>query len=213
VGIQIIIAEYTLDHVILRETLENAPSTTVTWEESYTGPAGQRCFVAWIESDDFDAVDRGVRADPSVTSPVVLTELSDRRLYRLDLTEEVEGSDIMPRLMEVGGVHRELLATDDGWRNRTQFPDRAALRQIYRFCRDNDIPFELHRIWDCRGGDSTELTDAQREILLGAVESGYLDIPRRCSLAELGAELDISESAASERFRRGVKAIIRQTIQ
>lgn len=211
-----IIAEYTLDHVILRETLERAPSTTVTWEESHTDSDGQRRFIAWVESDDFDAVDRGLRADPSVADPEVLTEPAGRRLYRFDLTGDAEETDIMPLLMEVGGVHRELVATSDGWRNRTQFPDREAFERIYRFCHDHDIPFTFHRIWgqmDRYGDGPTELTDAQRDVLLEAVESGYLDIPRRCSLAELGAELDISESAASERFRRATKNLVRQTLE
>lgn len=211
-----IIAEYTLDHVILRETLEQAPSTTITWEESHTGPAGQRRFIAWVESDDFEAVDRGLRADPSVANPEVLTEPAGRRLYRFDLTGAAAKTDIMPILMEVGGVHRELVATSDGWRNRTQFPDRQAFERVYRFCRDHDIPFTIHRIWeqmDRYGVEPTELTDAQRDVLLAAVESGYLDIPRRCSLAELGATLDISESAASERFRRATKNLVNQMLE
>lgn len=211
-----IIAEYTLDHVILLETLERAPSTRVTWEESHTGPNGQRRFIAWVESDDFDAVDRGVRADPSVTDPKVLAEPADRRLYRFDLTGEAAETDIMPLLMEVGGVHRELVATSDGWRNRTQFPDRQALERVFRFCRDRGIPFTFHRIWeqtDRYGDGPTVLTDAQREVLLTAVDSGYLDIPRRSSLAELGARLGVSESAASERFRRATRNLVRQTLE
>ncbi|WP_256527528.1 helix-turn-helix domain-containing protein [Natrinema marinum] len=45
-----------------------------------------------------------------------------------------------------------------------------------------------------------------------AVETGYLDIPRSCSLAELGDRFDISPNAAFERFRRGVKALVENTV-
>ncbi len=210
-----IITEYTLDHIILRETLRQAPSTTVTWEESHTGANGRRQFIAWVESDDFGAFERGIDPDPSVTNPVVHTELGDRRLYRFDLTEKAEETDIMPLLIEVGGVHRRLVATSDGWLNRTQFPDRDAFERIHQFCRDHDIPFTFHRIWEERDryvNDSPHLTEPQLEVLTAAVESGYLDIPRRCSLADLGAELDISQSAASERFRRGAKNLIQDTL-
>ena len=210
-----ILAEYTLDHIILRETLRHAPWTTVTWEESHTGENGQRQFIAWVESEDMAAFEHGIESDPSVRNPVVQTELGDRRLYRFDLTEKAEETDIMPLLMEVGGVHRHLVATSDGWLNRTQFPDRAAFERVHQFCRDHDIQFTFHRILEERGrdgGDPLHLTEAQREVLTAAVESGYLDIPRQCSLAELGATLDISQSAASERFRRGTKNLIQHAL-
>lgn len=210
-----IIAEYTLDHIILRETLRQAPSTRVNWEESHTGPNGQRQFIAWVDSDDFGAFDRGIESDPSVTNPVVHTEIDDRRLYRFDLTENAEETDLMPLLMEIGGVQRHLIRTDNGWLNRTQFPDREAFERVHRFCRDNDISFTFHRVWEERdryGDDPFYLTEAQREVLTAAVESGYLNIPRQCSLAELGAEIGISQSAASERFRRGTKNLIQETL-
>lgn len=210
-----IIAEYTLDHIILQETLRQAPSTTVTWEESHTGPNGQRQFIAWVDTDDFGAFDHGIESDPSVTNPMVHTAIGNRRLYRFDLTENAEETDIMPLLMEVGGVHRRLVATSDGWLNRTQFPDRDAFERIHQFCRDQDIPFTFHRIWeehDRYVSHSPRLTEAQQEVLTAAVESGYLDIPRQCSLADLGATIGISQSAASERFRRGTKNLIQDVL-
>lgn len=210
-----IIAEYTLDHFILRETRRRMPSTKVTWEESHSAANGQRQFIAWVETDDFGAFERSVESDPSVTNPVVQTELSDRRLYRFDLTENAEQTDIMPLLMEVGGVHRRLVGTNDGWRNQTQFPDRKAFERVHRFCREHDIPFTFHRIWEQRDryiSDSRQLTEEQREMLTAAVECGYLDIPRRCSLEELGSEIGISQSAASERFRRAAKNLIQDTL-
>ena len=56
------------------------------------------------------------------------------------------------------------------------------------------------------------ITEDQRELLVGAVDEGYLDIPRACSLEELGREFDISSNAASERFRRGASSLIENTI-
>ncbi|WP_380681753.1 helix-turn-helix domain-containing protein [Salinigranum sp. GCM10025319] len=65
---------------------------------------------------------------------------------------------------------------------------------------------------NCPGQDHFALTEAQRETLIEASESGYLEVPRACSLAELGDRLEISDSSASERFRRGVNQLVRQTI-
>ncbi|MDG5777272.1 helix-turn-helix domain-containing protein [Haloarculaceae archaeon H-GB2-1] len=207
--------EYTLDHPILRETLQSGVSVTLNWESSQTGPNDERRMIAWLESDDFDAVERAIRDDPSVENPVVLTDLGDRRLYRFDLAEVGKESSIMPILADVGGVHQELTADAEGWRNRTRFPDRESFERLRRFCSDNDIPFRFERLWqqsDRDGGRPSAVTEAQHETLLAAVESGYLDVPRKCSLAELGAELGISQSAASERFRRGTKRLVESTL-
>lgn len=210
-----IIAEYTLDHPILRKALADAPETAVVWEASHQGPEGQRQFVAWVESDDPDAFEEAVHHDPSVENPDILAETDGRRLYRVELTREGTMVDIMPLLVEVGGVQRKLVGTSDGWLNRTRFPDRHAFERVHQFCRDHDIDFTFHRIYQRSerfGPDIPALSDAQRETLIEAVDSGYLDIPRQSSLEELGDRLGISESAASERFRRGVKALVEGAI-
>lgn len=210
-----IIAEYTLDHPILREALADAPETEVVWEASHQGMEGQRQFVAWAESNDLKAFEEAVQSDPSVQNPDVLAETDGRRLYRFDLTGESTETDIMPLLVEVGGVQQKLAGTSDGWLNRTRFPNRHAFERIRRFCGDHDIDFTFHRIYqrsELFGPNSPAMSDAQRETLIDAVDSGYLEIPRQSSLEELGERLEISESAASERFRRGVRNLIKQTI-
>lgn len=82
-----------------------------------------------------------------------------------------------------------------------------------QFCRDHGIKMTIQRVFsqtELEKIGTSGMTDAQRETLVEAVECGYLEIPRECSLTELGAELGVSESAASQRFRRGVKNLIQQ---
>ena len=210
-----LIAEYTLDHPVLRQTLQRVPGIELTWEDSYTDPDGRMRIIVWIDCEDFDALDAAIAADPTVAEPTVLTEAGGRRLYRFNLVGTGAESSIMPLMVDVGGVQLELTATREGWRNRTRFPSRKAFEQVYRFCLDHDIGFEFHRIYERSelfSPDTLNLTAAQRETLIEAVDSGYLDIPRQSSLEELGGRLGISESAASERFRRGVKSLVKGTI-
>lgn len=210
-----IIAEYTLDHPALRETLDSVPGIDLTWEDSYRGLDGRIKLICWLDCDDYDALDAAVESDPTVDEPTVLAEVGGRRLYRFDLVDEAAESSIVPTLVEVGGVHQAVTATSDGWRNRTRFPDRAAFERVYRFCREHGVGFEFNRIYERSerfGPEIPELTDAQLATLIEAVDSGYLDIPRRSSLEELGERLGVSESAASERFRRAVKTLVQQTV-
>lgn len=210
-----IIAEYTLDHPVLRQTLQRAPGVELTWQDSYRGPDGVIRMIAWIECGDFDAFDAAVDDDPTVANPTVRTEAGGRRLYSLDLVGEGAETSIMPVLVEAGGVQQAVTATAEGWRNRSLLPDREAFEQVYRFCLDNGIDFTFDRLYERSelvGPEVPDLSEAQLETLIEAVDSGYLDIPRGASLEALGERLGVSESAASERFRRAVKKLVQQTV-
>lgn len=56
------------------------------------------------------------------------------------------------------------------------------------------------------------LTDRQQEIIQTAVQNGYFEIPRECTLAELADELDIDKSTASTILRRGEAQIVKSVI-
>lgn len=53
------------------------------------------------------------------------------------------------------------------------------------------------------------LTDRQRRLLLAAVDHGYYDTPRDCTLTELAAELDVSKSSLSETLHRAEGAVVK----
>jgi predicted DNA binding protein len=73
----------------------------------------------------------------------------------------------------------------------------------------------LIRLYDLQTleeGVPADLTDAQREALLAALEHGYYDQPRRISLEELGELLEISPQAVGGRLRRGTANLIQTNL-
>jgi predicted DNA binding protein len=54
------------------------------------------------------------------------------------------------------------------------------------------------------------LTDRQRECLATAHAGGYFDVPKRCTLAELAADLGVDKSTASETIRRATERVVGQ---
>lgn len=52
------------------------------------------------------------------------------------------------------------------------------------------------------------LTDRQRHVLEAAFESGYYDIPRRASTAEIAAKLGLNDSTVSEHLQRAERNLI-----
>ena len=61
--------------------------------------------------------------------------------------------------------------------------------------------------------ESQLLSDRQRELVLEAVEQGYYDTPRRCSLTELAECLDIAKSTCSETLHRAEETIVKGFVE
>ena len=210
-----LIATLRLDYPIMRETLARRPDVYLTWEQSDLTEGGGHKMLVWIESDDFDAFHEALETDPTVGDFSRRTAFNGRRLYHIGLTEEGHRESLYPLIIEEGIVLDQVTADGDGWKFRITFPDHGALERFQSFCADHDLDVELRRLYEEREtGERTRygLTDRQRETLVAAVDEGYLEIPRSCSLAELGEEVGVSANAASERFRRGVKRLVENTV-
>lgn len=98
-------------------------------------------------------------------------------------------------------------AHDEEWTVRTRFPDRETLVEFRKECEDREIGFSLRtlsRADECPEQSAERLTEAQRLLLMAALEEGYFDVPRGITLSELADRFDISDQAASERLRRGL---------
>ncbi|WP_247000132.1 helix-turn-helix domain-containing protein [Halosolutus gelatinilyticus] len=63
------------------------------------------------------------------------------------------------------------------------------------------------------GGAAGLLTDGQHQFVTEAVRHGYYDTPRRCTLSELAALLDVSPAAASTMAHRAEERIVKEFVQ
>lgn len=70
------------------------------------------------------------------------------------------------------------------------------------------LSLEIQRVTPSIDADDL-LTDRQRELLLAAVERGYYDAPRACSLTDLAAELGLAESTVSETLHRAEGSVVK----
>ena len=210
------IVEFRCNHPILREALGRVPEIELEWVQSDISESERRIQVLlWATGDDFEAFEATLEADPTITNPSRRVDIGGRRLYQLDIVDEGYEKSVYPIIVEEAGVIQALTATQAGWEFRVGFPDNEALSRFFSFCSRHDIPYSIHRIFQERVGDSDVdgmLTDAQRETLQKGLEIGYFDVPRRNDLRDLGNELEISDSAASQRLRRGLKTLIVQTV-
>jgi len=70
------------------------------------------------------------------------------------------------------------------------------------------LTFDVRSVRTTIDSDSA-ISDGQRQLIETAVEEGYYDTPRTCTLTELADQLGIAKSTASERLHRAEGAIIR----
>lgn len=210
-----LLSTFWIDYPILRDALSHAPEITVSWKQSDLIGDDTHQMLVWVDGNEFEAFDAGLEADTTVNSPSRVVEFDDRRFYQLELTPTGHRKSVYPLVVEEGTVLQDVMATHKGWKFRTAFPSNDALERFHSFFLESDVEFEIRRLYDEQQGiDGSRygVTEQQYETLVAAVDTGYLDIPRSSSLAELADGFDISPNAASERFRRGTKTLVENSI-
>lgn len=210
-----IIVEFQLDHPILRHTLECVPDVRIEWEQSDAIDESRVRILIWAEGDRLEEFESAFEDDPTVTSPTLLAEVGSRRLYQAELANEGLDTSLYPLLTREGGVIRELTSVGTTWEYRLAFPNHQTVDRFFDNCRMHGIPFEIHRLYteqDAVDPAGPRLTEDQREALAAAVECGYFEVPRQCTLAGLSDRLGISDSAVSQRLRRGINVLVERNL-
>lgn len=101
------------------------------------------------------------------------------------------------------------------WELRMRFDDRECLTQFQDYCDEQNIAFELSRLYEIsnpRSGAQFGLTRMQYNALTTAWEMGYFETPRDVTLTEIADELGITEQSLSQRLRRAYHTLIAHTL-
>lgn len=192
----------------LAELLGASPPVRVEFERVV--PLGSAAVpYLWITGLGRDEALRRLRADPDIADATPLAE------DRAGLLVGVDWCGTHPLIDSLAAADATCLkgiGTEDGWRLSLRFPSRERLAECYQACQGNGVDLTVDRIhvtaWSAEGGHETVLTDTQRETLAAALERGYFSVPRSTTLQELAAEFDVSDTAISQRIRRGIARLL-----
>jgi predicted DNA binding protein len=167
----------------------------------------------WVHGPKFGEFEESVRSSNYVRELKALDAVGNRALYRVEWDEDIES--LLYGMAETNATILEARGNED-WYFRIRFDDHTGLTAFHNFCTENDISFALNRVYTLAeeqpGGYAFELTDAQRNALVTAVEGGYFEVPRRTTLTGIGEELGISEQSASENVRRGANSVLTKVL-
>lgn len=213
----VIIVDFETDAPILREARAAVPEMTLTVEaeQAVDGRDGSAPhpihLLFWAAGGDYDAFEAALEADPTVTDHRRLADTGRSRLYRVVYTEEGMSMTAHAEWVELDATLLEARTNGSGWSIRMRFPDRESVSEFKSWFDERGLPFVVTRMFTAEPPSETRLfglTEKQRETLQTAWEHGYFDVPRRIDLDALSRELGISDTAVSQRLRRGTATLI-----
>jgi predicted DNA binding protein len=145
-----------------------------------------------------------IRSHPDVVAYDSLFESEARTLAQYQSTEtglyEFLGESSVPPEFPV--------VVEDGFMEFDLTATRAQFEAVGDALDGSGRAYDLLSV---TGGEPPEdlLTDRQRECLNAALREGYLEVPRRCTLADLASTLGVDKSTASETLRRGQARVLK----
>ena len=167
----------------------------------------------WVYSRHADEIAQAVAEHPSIDTAEIVETVDDATLIGLEW--DIETDPVFRAIGECGGYILRAVSREGRWEFTVRFPSHDGLAGFRQRCEDDDVALSVQRIYhrsDHLADPRFGLTESQREALLLAVESGYYDIPRTCTTAELADELGISAQAVTERLRRAVVNVTEHTL-
>ncbi|MXV61269.1 helix-turn-helix domain-containing protein [Natronorubrum sp. JWXQ-INN-674] len=209
--------EIPADRLGAARTFDRVP----TFECEIGGMIGDSPPLVWASGPDRATVHAALEADQSVNVIASLTDSrqeyyesengtdgSERWLFQLEFGD---GIKLFQQIVaEHGGAILAARGADGTWSVKLLFHDRGSLSECYALFEQYDFNVEVTRLSgiDDFASARTPLTQTQYETICKAHELGYFDVPRKITLKELAAELDVSHQALSERLRRCHAALV-----
>ncbi|UPM45144.1 helix-turn-helix domain-containing protein [Halocatena salina] len=160
-----------------------------------------------LETADPDTVLQQFNETPEISYDVLhgseQTVVIQYTIPKTESNRALRASGILPRFP----AHLQ-----DGWLTAEHTASHGRISQFTEEMDAADIPYQIQSI--TQSYDPSELlTDRQQELITKAVEKGYYDTPRDCTLTELAEEFDVNPSAASGVLHRAEETIIKEFIE
>ncbi len=133
-------------------------------------------------------------------------------VYLLKLTMPGLPKTLRPQ-HELGIANRGIRITKDGL-DISLIGDQKALNRLLEEYNEAGFHVLLQKVSDYRGPESLldSLTTRQRHVVRTAFRMGYFDVPRRISIADIAAELELDSSTVSEHLQRAERNLLTQML-
>jgi hypothetical protein len=208
----IVIVSFPADAFALAQTLQTLPDVAFECERIVESGDDAIMPLVWARGADPEVLEAAFADDPTVREVSRVAEFDGELLYRMEWVDHI--SVLLRMLTHADATVLDAYGRADEWRLRVMFPTRDGLSATHEFCRDHGFDLDVESVREMAGEPAGRygLTDDQYDALVRAVQRGYYDVPKRVSLSALADEVGISHQALSERLRRGVEALVTDTL-
>lgn len=202
-----------IEEFALAEPLRRRPDIRLEFERVV--PLRAAASFIWIACADAEWAAETVREDEAVAGVDVVEGIEDGVL--LSVEWRPDAVPLLNAFADAGATCLKGVGTADGWQLTLRYPNREVFAESYRSCLNAGIDVNIESIHSTGHsvdhGVAAVLTEPQREALCEALGAGYFAVPRAVTLEELATRLGISDTAASQRVRRGVASILTETLE
>ena len=192
----------------------SAIDASITVEvESVASIAGESLPLVWIMGDNHSALVDEISNHPTISAADRIEQLDERSLYAIEWTLEY---DHFFRYIRDEDIHLlTATGTQSTWEFTLRFRSHQLLSAFHEYCEHSQINIDLQRVYNTpeqQPNGTFGITTSQQEALVLAVREGYYDLPRQSSTEDLADQLGISDQAVSERLRRAIATLTRNTL-
>jgi len=158
-----------------------------------------------ILHSDAESIVEAMRAEDAVTAVEVFEIRDGRALVQFRTTEPL----LLVPIQRTGIPIQLPFTISNGELDWELTAPHERLSELGKLFEDLGIPFEVHHVQ--QNVDVRQLlTDTQSELLDEAIERGYYDTPRECTLTELAEHLDMAPSTISETLHRAEEKVVKE---
>jgi len=194
------------DRIWIGELSRRYPDTLFRILAAYPGDETGVAMVE-VESAEVPAVVRDLESSGEVAQVDLLRAFDGEVLLQLETTEPVL---LMP--LQASGAMLDLpFEVQDGEASWEVTTTQDRLSTLGDQLRELGIEFEGEAVARQIEPDQL-LTERQRSLVQTAVEAGYYDVPRTCTLTDVADAAGIAKSTASETLHRAEAKIVRQFV-
>jgi len=200
------------DELALHRTFQELPDLEVQCERVVKSGENSVFPVLWLRNAPRAEIEEVLEGDPTVEAVECLSDLEDEYLYEMEWIDHVHL--LLDILTNGQATILDAVGQRDHWHLRVLFPDRDHFARTHDFAENHGLTFDVRSIRELEGEPAGRygLTEGQYEALLLAADRGYFEVSRETTLEELADELDVSHQALSEQLRRGMEALVEDTL-
>ncbi|WP_149783724.1 helix-turn-helix domain-containing protein [Halorubrum aquaticum] len=197
---------------VLTETLSSVPNASFEVEGVVETCETSVMPLIWASAGDHDHLDTALLDDPTTEEVELLSDQADQWLYRMKWVNDVQG--LLETLVTNQATILTATTSDGRWVVRLMFPTHDGVSETMAHCKEHDIDLEMIAIREMSGQPAGRygLTDPQFVALTTAWKQGFYTVPRGVELVDVAADLGVSHQALSERLRRGIDALVQDTL-